>query len=301
MGGGLSKRNRMGLVFLLAFLLTLGLSPGAKADTVCDDADLTFADFTPTVNPALLDGLLNLLGAIPIVQTFDVPIHLLYDHTLHLTVDSSIPLDEATYRVTAAMGSVKVVLDLLAWQDEMTIAVTHAPCGENNPLCEGEQKVIDEFLQWADNPGLSFTSATVTQIADVCVLQEECAIVYPLESTDAAINGFHLTLLPEGDPFSIGAWLNDYVSSLVNLADIIGHLENFFVTQGDEGVLINVFGKDIKTNNGCMPVPEKINCLTAGCSTVHQQRETMGRSVNLFLYGLPVAVMFGLLLWRRKR
>ena len=90
--------------------------------------------------------------------------------------------------------------------------------------------------------------------------------------------------------------MNGIISSLLNwLGAIDTIIEDFF----EGGALINPFARDIK-NDGCMPVQEVIDCRTAGCSTVNHPRETMSRRANAVFYALPVAVLFGLLLWRRK-
>jgi hypothetical protein len=161
-------------------------------------------------------------------------------------------------------------------------------------LCQGEAAGIDLLLDGA-TAGVSFTSATVTQTADVCV-NGSCQAIHPVESTEADIVGFHLDLLPTGDPLGIGAWLNGIISSILDWFGFIDDtVEDFF----QDGALINAFAQDIK-NNGCVPVPEVISCRTAGCSTVNQPREVMGRSANVVFYTLPVALLLGLIVWRRK-
>ena len=64
--------------------------------------------------------------------------------------------------------------------------------------------------------------------------------------------------------------------------------------------LILPFALDIATD-GCQPVQEVIDCAGGGCSTVDRPPAAIGRRANLLFYGLPVAFLLGLMLWRRKR
>jgi hypothetical protein len=314
------KAKRMGIILVLAGILALGLSPGVGATTVCDtDPDAT--PYQPTVDPVLLNGVLNFLGEIDVNLPFEVDIELLYDHTLILALDSAINLRGVDFMVTTEPGSIEVELALPAWEADMTISIDHDPCRDCDaeydecctyPFCEvpcgaawllcepdmlacqGEAAGI-EFLLDGATAGVSFSSATVTQTADVCV-NGSCEAIHPVESTNANMTGFHLQLLPEGDALGIGAWLNDVISGLLDwLGAIDGIMEDFF----EDGALINPFARDIK-NDGCMPVQEVIDCKTAGCSTVNQPREDMARSANVVFYALPVAVLFGLVFWRRR-
>jgi hypothetical protein len=314
------KAKRIGIVLLLAGILALGLSPGVRATTKCD-TDPDAISYQPSVDPSLLNSVLNLLGEIDVDFTFGPGISLLFDHTLNLTVNSAINLEGVDFLVTTGVGHIEVDLALPAWAGDMTITIDHAPCrncdaeynacctypfcqvpcgiewGLCEPVmlaCQGEAAGIDFLLDGA-TAGVGFNSATVTQTADVCVLGN-CEAIHPVESTDANMTGFHLRLLPEGDLLGIGEWLNGVISSLLDwFGAIDSTIEDFF----EGGALINPFARDIK-NDGCMPVQEVIDCRTGGCSTVNQPRETMGRSANVVFYALPVAILFGLILWRRR-
>ena len=256
------KAKRIGIILLLAGILALGLSPGVRATTECD-TDPAAIPYQASVDPSLLNGVLNLLGEVDVNLPFAVPIDLLYDHTLNLTLDSAINLRDVDFMVTTDLGSIEVELALPAWETDMTITIDHAPCRNcgaelddceddcsddyddccTYPLCElvcgpiqgvclaacgaewlvcegdvvlcqGEAAGIDVLLDGA-TAGVSFNSATVTQTADVCV-NGTCEAIHPVESTDANMVGFHLQLLPEGDPLGIGEWLNGIISSLLD-------------------------------------------------------------------------------------
>ena len=129
----------------------------------------------------------------------------------------------------------------------------------------------------------------------------DCTPIHPLESTTAALTGFSLRFFPETDPLGVGAWLNDLISGLVNwLVEVTGMIRNFFVNAQGEGILINAFSRDIRFD-GCLPAQPVLDCRGTGCSTVEQPRHNLSRTVNLFFYALPVVILCGLILLRRKR
>ena len=119
------KKNRVGLITLTVLLLGLVIAPWANA-TICDDAGSN--DYLPTVDVALLNAVLSLLGTIPVDMAFDQSINLLFDHTMTINVDSAINLGGVDFLVTPAVGSIVVALNLDAWAGDMTIEMTHAPC-----------------------------------------------------------------------------------------------------------------------------------------------------------------------------
>ncbi|MEW6442301.1 MAG: hypothetical protein AB1640_15290 [bacterium] len=340
-------------VVLLALCCALAScwATGAGAATVCD-TDPTMIDFEPTVDPTLLNDVLNLLGTIPIDYTYSEWVTLLFTHTLNLNLVSEIPLEGVDFAVTTLPGSLQVLLTLPAWSANMTLTVDNAwcrncdaeynscaadcdsdydacmedcggwpwcviSCGAEWTVCEGlcagafaictpvrlaceaENAALQVLLD-GYTAGLGFTSATVTQTADVCMTDTCMQVMSPLESTDAILSGFSLRLFPEGDPLGIGAWLNDIISGLVNwLADLSSLIEGFFVNNEGEGLLINVFHRDIGYD-GCMPAQPVLDCLQAGCSTVDQPRHTLGRSANVVFYAIPAVLLVGLILWRRR-
>jgi hypothetical protein len=91
------------------------------------------------------------------------------------------------------------------------------------------------------------------------------------------------------------------ISSLVNWAlNIETTIASFFETPDGEGVLILPFGLDIATD-GCMPAQPVLDCMGGGCSTVERPDSRIHRSANMLFYGLPAALLLGLLLRRSRR
>jgi hypothetical protein len=350
MSGTRSQERHYGVVFivtLVSCLLGLASSTETQATTICD-TDPAAVPFRPTVDPTLLNALIDTLGAIDVTKTTSSNVSLLYGHTLHVTLDSLIDLGGADFIVTPGFGSLEVELAIPGWNANLLTSMTHAACrncsSEYNscvngcdssynscctyfgcevicgpiwvgcegicagavPICETSAAACAaegagvNLLLSGYNFGLSFSSASVTQTADICV-SADCNVPNPLESTIADLNGFTLHLFPTGDPLGIGSWLNGIISGLVNWAlNIENTIAGFFETPEGDGVLILPFAVDIATD-GCQPVQEVIDCAGGGCSTVDRPPATIGRRANLLFYGLPVAFLLGLLLWRRKR
>jgi hypothetical protein len=347
MSRALSRGRNIGAVLVLSSLLTFGLSPGVFGTTVCD-TDPEAVRYTPSVDPTLLNALIDTLGGIDVLTTSSAGVGLLYSHTLHVTLDSFIDLAGTDFIVTPGFGSLEVELAIPGWSSNLTTSMSHAACrncsAEYNSctddcdddyddcctyfgcevicgpiwvgcealcagargvceadvlLCIGEREAID-FLLSGHSFGMSFSSASVTQTADVCVTAD-CGVANPLESNVADLSGFSLDLFPTGDPLGIGSWLNGIISSLVNwVLNIESIIAGFFVTPQGDGVLILPFSADI-ASDGCLPVQEVVDCAGGGCSTVDAQAGALGRSANLLFYGLPVVLLLGLLLWRKRR
>lgn len=352
-----------GSVFLVAILsCLLLLTAGAeetRAATICDKAPAV--KFRPTVDPTLLNAVLDTLGAIRVTRTSSTSVSLLYGHTLYVTLNSLINIGGADFVVTPGFGSLEVELAIPGWSTNLSTSMSHAACRNcgtelstcqsgcnssynscvnscvNNPsfpcygvrlccetgcapalgtcltgcggafllcepdqlACEAERAAINTLLS-GHRFGMSFSSASVTQTADICVTGD-CNVANPEETTVASLSGFTLHLFPTGDPLGIGSWLNGIISGLVNWAlNIQSQIASFFVTPEGEGVLILPFALDI-ASDGCLPVQEVTDCAGGGCSTVNRQAGAVGRGANLLFYGLPVAFLAGLLLWRRKR
>jgi hypothetical protein len=346
MSRALSNKGKLGLVFFFSSILTLGFCPGTDATTVCD-TDPEAVRYKPTVDPTLLNALIDTLGAIDVNRTSSSSVRLIYRHTLNVTLDSLIDLGGADFIVTPGFGTLEVELAIPGWNTNLSTGMSHAACrncsAEYNscvdgcdddyddcctywgcgvvcgpiwvgceavcagafPICEtdalacaGEREAIN-FLLSGHNFGMSFSSASVEQTADICV-SGECEPSFPLENTDANLSGFTLHLFPTGDPLGVGSWLNGIISSLVDWAlDIENTMASFFETPEGNGVLILPFAVDI-ASDGCMPVQEVIDCAGGGCTTVNPQVGGIGRSANLLFYALPVAFLLGIMVWRRK-
>ncbi len=356
----LNHRGKHGGVLFLSCILTLGLCPVAEATTICD-TDPAATPYTPTVDPTLLNALIDTLGAIDVSKTSGTGVRLLYNHTLNVTLNSSINLGGADFIVTPGFGTMEVDLMIPGWSTNLSTSMTHAACRNcnaeytscnngcdntynscvsgcvNNPsfpcygvqlccetgcgtawtacqgvcagaypicqtdaaACSAERAAINVLLS-GYSFGMSFSSASVTQNADICV-SGECQPKFPVETTVADLNGFTLHLFPTGDPLGVGSWLNGIISSLVNWAlNIESTIASFFETPEGEGVLILPFGLDIATD-GCLPAQPVLDCIAGGCSTVERPESRIHRSANMLFYALPVAFLLGLLLLRRRR
>ena len=334
-------------VALVSCLLGTATGTQTEATTICD-TDPAAVPFRPTVDPTMLNALIDTLGAIDVNKTSSSNVTLLYRHTLHVTLDSLIDLGGTDFIVTPGFGSLEVDLAIPGWNANLSTSMSHAACrncgAEYNTCvggcdsdynscctywgcevicgpvwvaCEGvcagargvcetdvlacsaEREAIDLLLS-GHNFGMSFASADVTQVADICVTGD-CNVPNPVESTVADLNGFSFQLFPTGDPLGIGSWLNGLITGLIDWAlNIESTIASFFVTPDGQGVLILPFALDI-ASDGCLPVQEVIDCAGGGCSTVNRPSAAIGRSANLVFYGLPVAFLLGLLVWRRKR
>lgn len=347
MSRALSNRRNYGVVLLLSSILTLGLSPGALATTVCD-TDPAAVQYEPTVDPTLLNALIDTLGVIDLNTTSGQGISLLYNHTLSVTLNSSIDLAGADFILTPGFGILEVELMIPGWSTNLSTSVSHASCrscgSEYNScvdgcdddydnccdyfaceipcgavwlacegvcagaiavceadvlLCQGERAGINALLG-GYSFGLSFSSASLTQTADICV-SGECQPTFPVENTDATLNNFTLHLFPTGDPLGVGSWLNGLISGLIDWAlDIENTIASFFETPEGDGVLILPFALDIATD-GCLPAQPVLDCIAGGCSTVERPTDRIRRSANMLFYALPVAFLVGLVFWRKKR
>ncbi len=348
MSMALSNTEHIRTVLLLSSLLILGLSPpGAEATSVCD-TDPAAVRYTPSVDPTLLNALVDTLGAVDVTSTSSRNASLLYGHTLYVTLDSEIDLGGADFIVTPGFGTLEVELAIPGWSTNLSTTMSHSACRDcgneydscvndcdddyddcctyfgceaicgpiwlaceglcagaypvclaDVGLCIAEREGIDLLLS-GHAFGMSFSSASLTQTADICV-SGNCEPEFPEETTIADLNGFTLHLFPTGDPLGVGSWLNGLVSGIVNWAlNIEAAIADFFVTPDGQGVLILPFAADI-VSDGCLPVQQVADCTGGGCSIVDRQAGALGRGANLLFYGLPVAFLAGLLLWRRKR
>jgi|GEM_PF-2709891 len=345
-----TQKRYHGFVFIVALVSSL-LGPASntetQATTLCD-TDPAAVPFRPTVDPTVLNALIDTLGAIDVTSTNNQSVTLLYRHTLHVTLDSLIDLGGADFIVTPGFGSLEVELAIPGWNSNLSTSMSHASCrncsAEYNacasdcdddyddcctyfgcelicgpvwvtcegicagafPICEtsvlacaAEREGVN-LLLGGHSFGMSFSSASVTQTADICVAGD-CDVPNPLENTVADLNNFTLHLFPTGDVLGIGSWLNGILSGLVNWAlNIENTIAGFFETPEGDGVLILPFALDI-ASDGCAPVQEVVDCAGGGCSTVNRQVGGFGRSANLLFYGLPILFLLGLMMWRRRR
>jgi len=370
------KKKQFGHLLLVAALLAFGITPGAQA-TICDD-DPAAILYEPTVEPAGLNRVLNMLGEIPIVDfSLEQPFVENFVHTLNLVMNGAIDLSGVDFAVTPGPGSIEVDLNLPSWDSDMFITVSHDPCRDCNaeyagctgpcystydacvipcdpnynacvancdpgPLydlcvgicdvardtcwggctlqrdacitgcgvakagcdlnvaaCNFEANFLDAFLD-GHTIGMSFDSGTVSQVADVCVTGD-CQAVHPYVSTSVNLVNLHVEYFPEDDPLGIGIWLNDKVTGMVSgMMDPSEIIEEYLVNDElEDGLLVSAFSADIK-NDGCAPVQEVKDCKGAACSITTSPDVSTRQRASILLYLLPMLIMGGLILWRRK-
>jgi hypothetical protein len=145
------RKRTYGSVFLLACILTLGLGSGALATTVCD-TDPDAVPYTPTVNPDRLNALLDTLGSIDIDYVFNVPVSLLFSHTLNLSMNSAIDLAGVDFIVTPGLGTLEVELAIPAWSTSLSTSMSHAACrncgSEYNSCLDGCDDDYDDCCDY---------------------------------------------------------------------------------------------------------------------------------------------------------
>jgi len=159
-----------------------------------------------------------------------------------------------------------------------------------------------DLLVGDDYYPMKFDSGTLTQEADVCVTAD-CEAVHPLIDgwgvypTDTELEGLFIEMFDS----SWLDWMNYIVSFFASImVNVAGLISEEFEVDG-EGLLVNIFHTDI-VSDGCSPEPAILECTGAACSTVVRDGTgTARRNVNVLFYVLPLAGMFGLILWRRKK
>ncbi len=123
----LPRRRHKG-VALLSCILMLGLCPAADSETICDSPGAV--TFEPSVDPTLLNGIIDLLEELDLSftleDTIDIPLQILYSHTIESGIDSVIPIEGAEFIVDASQGSLEVsLLYDTPWEDVATMTATH--------------------------------------------------------------------------------------------------------------------------------------------------------------------------------
>ena len=305
---------------LLICMMTLGGSIGAYAETICD-TDVNAIPYEPTLDvTTFLNDLLNFMGS-----SGDVPLEITSDeileglantHLLLMDITTSMDISGVSFSVIPAVGSLDVNLSLPGITDaDVLLSVIHADCYDPEAYssctdacgldvfcllaceaCELENSIFDGILD-GQTALVSWNSAQITQTADICVTGD-CQAVHPLESTTVVTEGLVFDLLePDG---GIWGWLYGAINALIpSMIDLDAEIAESF--EDDSGpLLIEVFSLDIK-NDGCSPVPEVTNCQGAACSMATKPDVSARQGASLLLYSLPVLVMGGLILWRRRR
>ncbi len=149
------KDKQFGLILLVAGVLVLGLVPGVKAVSVCD-TDPACVSYEPTADLDQLEAQLDLLGSADLFWEdtgaySPGTLFPLFNHTLTLTLDSTVSLEGAGALITPAPGSIEVQLVLPPWQDALDVSMDHdcpdctadyndcvAPCDTNLATCNNE-------------------------------------------------------------------------------------------------------------------------------------------------------------------
>jgi len=311
--------KRLGL--LVIFALVLGVGVGARADTVCDEPGVKYADYTSGVSMEDVDLIADTFKRIPI-NLDNTPIELppppgsyfeqmfppgllgliWGSHTIPFTLNTAADLDGGEYSLDVGPGRTEIELYLdnpigpylqahVAFGD-----VTH-DCTENPILCLLQVPFFD-MLDWG-SLDFSIDRIWVTQEFDTCILNENCERAFPVESTVVTLDGFDLEI--DGGVFEfLIEWMLELLAPFI-IDDFI--VMAFEPLEGETSlVMMKPF---LMTADGCRPPDEYIACMTGGgCSTALQEEATgqgTNRTTSAMLYMLPVVVLFGLLIWRRKR
>ncbi len=247
-----------------------------------------------------------------------------HDITIHM---QDVDIDLTDYiSITPGLGTVEIGFNLPAFDEHMDITLENKDnCGTLllwlQPWC------MIENGMFALMDGLNFTikmqegAITIEQTAEVCV-GSSCNILQPLAFTVADLDKNKMIVdFIEPDDF---AWLNNYTGIITgtiayfiqlmldfidafinNLA--VSMMENTMEEEMMEmlidpdtgrGLLVTLISPDV-AQDGCYPPPAIQECQGSGCSTASQG--SIDHTSSLAFYALPVAVMFGLLFWRRRR
>ncbi len=177
-----------------------------------------------------------------------------------------------------------------------------AGCDFNVGFCRFERDFLDAFID-EHQIGMSYAQSTVTQVADVCVTGS-CRALAPHASTNVNLVNYHIEYFPEDprDTWGIIENLNNMITEFslgeANPEDIIADM----VVDEDRGValLVSAFGLEIM-NDGCAPAAEVQACRGGACSIGTSSDLSARKGASILLYSLPLIVMGGLILWRRRK
>ncbi len=332
------KRNILGLCIVLA--LVLGISVTAWA-TKCDEEDFFADFTTGLDNYRLdwwanlikeipinlpstprdeNEQLLYTDMTIPLPDDFPISIDMgalgeaiWGTHTFEFHLETSADLiNEVVSQVTVIPGEVTIELDMgtpggLPYLDAFVAFgdVTN-DCTGLNPLqllgCTANN-VVFNLMQYKD---LSFTIDTISleQTIDTCIIRPNgsCATYAEVSTTTAEISDFQI------HHFNWD-WLNNLLEMLTR-----GFIHNFIemafaldveIDDDEEtkSTLFLLYPYLITQSDGCSPPPEFSLCTGSACSTTPQVIMDPARRqiANLALYILPMALLFGLIIWRRRK
>jgi len=172
-------------------------------------------------------------------------------------------------------------------------------CDAEVVACNFEADLLDNILN-GQTITMSYDDSRISQVADVCVTGT-CEAVHPHESTTVNLVDFHIQYFPEDDPLGFGYWLNTKVTEMVNNeVSIADTLRDLMIGDEGEALLVGTFSNEIKTD-GCGQAQAVKDCLGSACSMTTGPDLNARKIASILLYSLPLFVMAGLILWRRKR
>lgn len=303
----------------LFFALTLQASAATQCET---DPDAVL--FEPTVDDSQLNNLLSRLGNLD-VDIGTVPIRisgLCVDHQLSFATGfSQIPVGDAPFTVTTGTGSINVLLRVVgpfqfgidgssyqAVGCATGCRVEIPYVGEIFDACQIEEDLARPIFSLLD-VNASFDDMDVSQTADTCVLGD-CTAVHPLRSTTTTIHNFDVNIVgscsigidfpdpfPDLGPIDLCAGLDGLITDLVR-PEIVSAVNNAFVTPKGEGLLVQVFSRQI-VKDGCQDIPEVKDCKAS--QTAGLLRGSRNPAVNAALYLLPLGLVGGLAFRIRQR
>ena len=317
-------------LWLAVSLVLLGLTQASSAATVCD-TDPNRVPFLATVDPTSLNKFLDRVGDKPI-HTPDVSLTLpglCVDHQIPISTGIvSLPLADAAFAVTPAVGSIRVDLDLpgtfevgidggryRAVNCDSSCVLDLPYLGEVFNGCAIESSIIRPILG-ALNANVSWDDIHITQIADTCVLGD-CTAVHPLESSRVTLTNFDVDLTGFGscnvcldfpDPFpdppciDLCDGIDPLIESLLR-PELEGALNGGFIKANGDGVLIDVFSRQIVKDFGCIDIPEVKDCKGRTDQPAGQDgllRGPKDHGLNALFYSLPLG-MAGVLALRLRR
>jgi hypothetical protein len=315
---------------LIAAALLLGLAPAAQATTVCDTT-AGAVPFEATLDPAVLNGLLALLGTIPVntPATFFQLGGVCVDHRVPITFNLiSLNLGTSPFTTQTSNGRVQVNLNVPGPNGQPfeigidgsdyqavncdSVCVVEIPYIGTFSGCDVEAGIARPIFSLF-NVGAEWDRVTISQVADTCVLPG-CTPVHPLETTTVALPGFDIDATAFGScnmcvdfpsPF-------DFLDFCINPCDgIDGLLTNLIrpviedaieaaMAPGGQGLLISVFSSEILMD-GCAEIPAVQDCKNPPVAANGMIRAPRDHGLNWALYSLPLVFGIGLTVRARRR
>ena len=245
------------------------------------------------------------------------------DHQIPIATGvTSLPLGDAPFTVTPALGTLTVGLDL---QGPFEVGIDggryrpvncDSACQIDIPYvgqilngCEIESSIVKPVLS-ALHASASWDDIKVSQVADTCVLGD-CTAVHPLESSSASFTNFNVDLTGFGscqfclpDPFPRECLdpcdgIDPLIESLLRPV-LEDQVNQAFIKNDGGGTLIDVFSNQIVKDFGCVPIPEVRNCKKAS-PVAGAVRSPRDYGLNALFYSLPLGVAGVLSLRLRRR